>query len=198
MKIRPLSLAALMAACQTMAATLVWNDSPAVENVKFYAVYFNPPGNSVLTQTNLHTLTNLEAGLTYSLSVTAINSDGIESPQSDPFLYTAILAQVPTTPVITSQSIATVGTNWLITVSWRPSPPAESVTGYFLGIRQNSLNVTNVFSPGGSNLTLSALVPVFSPTSVFLRASNSFGLSTNIPIATYQQPSRLTTVRLGP
>jgi hypothetical protein len=172
------------------AASLNWNFN-SEPDVNQYKVYIKQVSNGATTvvnvgNTNRHNLTNLVNGVDYQLTVSALNTAGLESEQSD-FIEFSPASGVPPTPSIVAATAAKSGQNWIINLSWQAVAPQFSVEGYWVSIKQDGLTFTNHFT---TNLNAQFTVPVKNPTQVYLQSTNYFGMSSTTPVMTLNQPGK--------
>jgi chitodextrinase len=107
-----------------------WNSNPSDQLVKGYKIYVDGSlVDTILLQT-AYTLTGLDASTTYSIQVSAYNSQGLESSLSTPALSVTTLAtdtQPPTAPTnLRLVSMSEVD----VTIDWSASTDNVGVAGY--------------------------------------------------------------------
>lgn len=166
---------ALLFVASVPAATLVWDpNDPAPAS---YNVYIAAPGRPLamipVGQVTQHPLTNLVNGVEYTLHVTAVSAEGLESEPSASVQHTPA-AGVPPMVVFLPSRVEKAGTNWIVDVDWHPSPAQFGVKDYQVRIYQG----TNLYAGFATNMTsLRLTLPIFSPTFVHVWATNYAGAS---------------------
>lgn len=185
-------VAALLACLPGFAASLVWDPNAAADQVVEYRVYFNGQTNGVTTTTNRLLLTNLMAGQTYVMRVTALNAMGLESDPSDTVHFTPAQG-IPPGPLVTTNTLTRGLNTWTISLAWQPVARSYAVSSYWITVNQNGERYSIMDT---TNFQATLTIPARSPTTIYLQASNYLSLSSSTPIATYSQPGRISTAKL--
>ena len=106
-----------------------WNENPSDEAIKGYKIYVD----SVLVDTILletaHLLTDLIANTTYSIQISAYNSQGQESGLSSALSVTTLNTDTEA-PTVPNNLSLTVLTELGVTIAWDASTDNVGVTGY--------------------------------------------------------------------
>lgn len=182
----------LIAICSVQAATLVW-DPNLESDIAGYKVYFRVgtsnaaylPPIDVGNKTN-YVLTNLVFGTQYFLNVSAYNTAGVESELSDTLPFKPAQG-IPPGPAILSAGAVKTNGQWMISASWSAAADQWAVDGYWVTVKQDGITLTNKFTTA---LNFSGLFPTRSPTVLYIQSTNYYGLSSQTPVLSINQPAR--------
>jgi len=131
---------------------LAWNASVDNIGVSKYRIYRNGVGTSYSTATS-YADKNLQPGVAYTYSVTAIDLSGIESSQSYSVTANTTISAAPPTPVVTTiTSPAPIVTAVTLTANPASTPPGGTLTSAWSGIASaTSSDWIGLFKRGASN-----------------------------------------------
>lgn len=175
------------------AQKLVWDKNPETD-IAGYKVYVKIEGmnqtasvSPPLIPETEYSLTNLINGRRYFFNVTAVNFAGLESDFSDTVAFSKPLG-IPPAPIVLSSSISRQGWFWSYSMSWGSPPDGYFTTGYRVYVIQSGTMFTNFMT---TNTNIFLTLPVKSPTSIYLQATNYVGESqSQTPVVVYSQPGQ--------
>lgn len=153
--------------------TLAISFTPPSQNVDYYTIIAVPTSGATVTNTfnapaTSYTITGLQSGITYTISLTATNSFGTSAAG----IITAATGNPPSAP--TNLTVSSV-TSTSVSISF--TQPSGTVTTYSISaVPSSGSTVTQTFNAPATSYTITGLQPGMSHT-LSLTAINIYGTS---------------------